>query len=334
MEIFLLIFLNIFIPVMIWCCPDILILAFGLVSLMISCMCMNRVTRGFLKKIKYCEIACSKGDMGLGKDKSTKFFLSSMIFILTWMSSPNLEKFYPSGNPFENIFETGKYYVELLPFLPIVILIRSIFYDHPLDYITGQWIFKKYGLNSRSAIWRTIWISLISIGVLLVYAKIDILNLGGSKASIELQRKLYTICKPTDPEEFYLFIIDNCAAEFPRFFGFLIGGFFVILGFMQAEFISKYRLLHEIRRDAFSKMEGEIPGYFGYSARFKSPHYLYYIEHCFRFTMNKNSSFKQEVKECLDYFYENKNTDQMKLIEKYKELKLAVDNHTPKNPKN
>ena len=257
------------------------------------------------------------------EDLSTRFILLA-IFMASGFLLDVSEFFFYSAPQNKIVVIIFDFFTRLISVFPIFLLLFSILFKHPLDIITGQWIFRRYGINNRSSIWRTMWIALITVGCILIYAESDILNIGGRGSTMGLQTKLVAMCKPADEKEILIFLIDNCAAQFPSFFGFLIGGFFIVLGAFQAEFVSKYRLLHEIRRDALSKLQNDDRFRNGFTSKYNNPHYIYYIEHCFRFTMHKNPSFEQELKECVEMLLLTNRHEEVNFKEKYGDLYDAI----------
>lgn len=152
-----------------------------------------------------------------------------------------------------------------------------------LDVFLGQWIYRLWGLNFRTAFLRVIWIYMILGACIIIYFSLD-LKFEDKK---DLVSTLKSVCNSTD--EKFIFIFDNCVRKEYNIFIWLIGGFIALLAAFQAEFVSKYRLLHELRKSYVEKSVNCCI----------DDNFLYYVEHCYLFELWDNNSFKRDVDRCI-----------------------------------
>ena len=181
------------------------------------------------------------------------------------------------------------------------------------DILTGQWISRRLGTHSRSAFFRAIWLYVIIICLLWIYFYFD------TDKGDNLAKVLQGACKvlPEDAKTIdaktIIFSIDNCARKSEGMAGFFVAGFFGLLAGFQADFVSKYRLLHELRQkywlrekdcpdkiidDRFSG--GLIDNLKNDRLSTNDADALYFIERCLDFELHKNNAFEPDFKLCMD----------------------------------
>lgn len=183
------------------------------------------------------------------------------------------------------------YYSLLLPlcvlFLSIVVFLFISAGRKCLDILFGQWIYRLCGLNFQTAFFRTVWIYTIIGAITLIYFDLDLKSSKSGKSYL-YSDVFESVCNAK--EKNIVFVFDNCLRKenLGSLFLYLIGGFIALLAAFQAEFASKYRLLHELRKEANESLET-----LHYNEGLKT---LYYIEHCFLFELWSNNSFEADIK--------------------------------------